>query len=61
MTNRKREKVRFQQRKGRPVLTRDDAEYWLDFLPKVLKIGTLHGILRDIQMSPRDFRELWRS
>jgi len=40
VTNRKREKVRFQQRKGRPVLTREDAEYWLDFLPKVLKIGT---------------------
>lgn len=40
MTNRKREKVRFQQRKGRPVLSRDEAEYWLEFLPKVLKIGT---------------------
>jgi hypothetical protein len=40
VTQRKREKVRFQQRKGRPVLSREDAEYWLDFLPKVLKIGT---------------------
>ncbi len=40
MAHRKRDKVRFQQRKGRPVLSRDDAEYWLEFLPKVLKIGT---------------------
>ncbi len=40
MTKRKREKVRFQQRKGRPVLSRDEAEYWLEFLPKILKIGT---------------------
>lgn len=28
---------------------------------RVLKIGTLHGILRDIGMSPKEFRELWRS
>ncbi len=40
MTQRKRERVRFQQRKGRPVLTRDETEYWLDILPKILKIGT---------------------
>lgn len=40
MTQRKREKIRFQQRKGRPPLSREDAEYWLEFLPKVLKIGT---------------------
>jgi hypothetical protein len=40
VSNRKRERVRFQQKKGRPVLSRDEAEYWLEFLPKVLKIGT---------------------
>ena len=40
MTQRKRERVRFQQRKGRPPLSREDAEYWLEFLPKVLKVGT---------------------
>ena len=40
MTQRKREKIRFQQRKGRPPLSREDADYWLEFLPKVLKIGT---------------------
>lgn len=36
----KRERIRFQQKKGRPPLSRDEAEYWLEFLPKVLKIGT---------------------
>jgi len=36
----KRERIRFQQRNGRPPLNRDETEYWLDFLPKVLKIGT---------------------
>ena len=40
MTQRKRERIRFQQKKGRPPISRDEAEYWLDFLPKVLKIGT---------------------
>lgn len=28
---------------------------------KVLKIGTLHGILRDVRISPKEFRELWRA
>jgi predicted RNA binding protein YcfA (HicA-like mRNA interferase family) len=28
---------------------------------EVLKIGTLRGILRDVRMSPREFRELWKS
>lgn len=40
MTQRKRERIRFQQKRGRPHLSRDEAEYWLEFLPKVLKIGT---------------------
>jgi len=40
VTERKRERIRFQQRKGRPPLTRDEFEYWLEFLPKILKIGT---------------------
>ncbi len=40
MTQRKREKIRFQQRKGRPALNREDTEYWLEFLPKILKVGT---------------------
>jgi predicted RNA binding protein YcfA (HicA-like mRNA interferase family) len=26
---------------------------------KVLKIGTLRGILRDVRISPQEFRELW--
>lgn len=39
MTQRRRE-VKFQQRKGRPPLSRDDAEYWLEFMPKILKVGT---------------------
>lgn len=25
-----------------------------------MKIGTLHGILRDIEMSPADFERLWQ-
>lgn len=40
MTQKKRERIRFQQRAGRPPLSREEAEYWLEFLPKVLKIGT---------------------
>lgn len=40
MAQRKRERIRFQQKKGRPPISRDETEYWLDFLPKVLKIGT---------------------
>lgn len=40
MIQKKRERIRFQQRNGRPPLNRDETEYWLDFLPKVLKIGT---------------------
>ena len=28
---------------------------------KVLKIGTLYGILRDIRMSPQEFRKAWGS
>lgn len=27
---------------------------------RTLKIGTLRGILRDVQMSPAEFRELWK-
>ena len=26
---------------------------------RLLKIGTLHGILRDIEMSPAEFERLW--
>ncbi|RLA57806.1 MAG: hypothetical protein DRR04_12195 [Gammaproteobacteria bacterium] len=36
----KREKLRFQKRENRPVLNRNEFMYWMDFLPKVLKIGT---------------------
>lgn len=28
---------------------------------RLLKIGTLHGILRDIEMSPAEFERLWSS
>lgn len=28
---------------------------------QTLKIGTLRGILRDVQMSPQEFEKLWNS
>ncbi len=39
-----REKLRFQKRENRPVLSRGEFVYWYDFLPKVLKMGTEHEI-----------------
>lgn len=36
----KRERIRFQQKKGRPPLSREWADYWIAFLEKVLKVGT---------------------
>lgn len=36
----KRGFIKFQPKSGRPPLTREQFEYWIDFLPKVLKIGT---------------------
>jgi hypothetical protein len=36
----KRGFMRFQTKEGRPPLSREDFLYWMDFLPKVLKIGT---------------------
>lgn len=36
----KRERIRFQQKNGRPPISREDADYWLAFLEKVLKVGT---------------------
>ncbi len=37
---RKRGVLKFQQRAKRPPLTREQFLYWIDFLPKILKIGT---------------------
>ncbi len=37
---RKRDVLRFQQKPKRPPLSREQFLYWMDFLPKVLKIGT---------------------
>lgn len=37
---RKRGVLKFQQKPKRPPLTREQFLYWMDFLPKVLKIGT---------------------
>lgn len=28
---------------------------------RILKIGTLRGVLRDIRMSPTEFEQLWRA
>jgi predicted RNA binding protein YcfA (HicA-like mRNA interferase family) len=28
---------------------------------RLLRIGTLHGILRDVRLSPKEFGDLWRS
>jgi len=36
----KRGFVRFQSKTGRQALTREQFEYWMDFLPKILKVGT---------------------
>jgi hypothetical protein len=36
----KRSVLKFQQKSSRPPLTRDQCSYWLDHLPKILKIGT---------------------
>lgn len=35
-----KEKLRFQKKSNRPTLDRGEFLYWMDFLPKVLKIGT---------------------
>lgn len=32
--------VRFQQKSQRPPLSREQFEYWMDMLPKILKVGT---------------------
>ena len=40
MTANKRSTLKFQQKTSRPPLTREQCSYWLDHLPKILKIGT---------------------
>lgn len=40
MTSNKRTTLKFQQKTSRPPLTREQCSYWLDYLPKILKIGT---------------------
>jgi hypothetical protein len=40
MTSNKRSTLKFQQKTSRPPLTREQCGYWLDHLPKILKIGT---------------------
>lgn len=40
MTANKRNTLKFQQKTSRPPLTREQCSYWLDHLPKILKIGT---------------------
>lgn len=40
MTTKKRGVLKFQQKSSRPPLTREQCSYWLDHLPKILKIGT---------------------
>lgn len=40
MTIKKRGVLKFQQKTSRPPLTREQCGYWLDHLPKILKIGT---------------------
>lgn len=40
MTANKRSTLKFQQKTSRPPLTRDQCSYWLDVLPKIIKIGT---------------------
>ncbi len=38
--NKQRGVLRFQKKQARPPLSREEFSYWLDFLPKILKIGT---------------------
>lgn len=40
MTANKRSTLKFQQKTSRPPLTREQCSYWLDQLPKIIKIGT---------------------
>lgn len=40
MTKRQRGVLKFQQKPSRPPLTREQCGYWLDHMPKILKIGT---------------------
>lgn len=40
LTLNRRGVLRFQQKTSRPPLTREQCSYWLDNLPKILKIGT---------------------
>ena len=40
MKTKNRGVLKFQQKKSRPPLTREECSYWLDHLPKILKIGT---------------------
>ncbi len=40
MKTKKRGVLKFQQKSSRPPLTHEQCAYWLEYLPKVLKIGT---------------------
>jgi predicted RNA binding protein YcfA (HicA-like mRNA interferase family) len=61
--------VRFLERQGYRVLRIRGSHHFMERGDRrtsvpvhgndALKIGTLHGILRDIDMSPSDFQRLW--
>lgn len=66
-----KEMVRFLQRQGFSIVRIQGSHHFLERgaartnVPvhghRVLKIGTLRSILRDIGMTPTEFEQLWRA